>query len=169
MRTLPRKRQKLFVYEGFGFPVALVNVPMVRIRGIWTPDINYNKLALQVLQVLAMKPARLTGAEIHFIRHAMRMTLEQFAHRLGVTHPAVIQWEQVRHRPTRMAWAIEKDIRLQVLKSQLAVPAARFAEAYQALSEIRQAKAMRVRVEPQTARCVPSEPESDYSDAFSRG
>jgi DNA-binding transcriptional regulator YiaG len=151
MKILPRKRRKLFVYEGFGFPVALVNVPMVRIRGTWTPDVNYNTLELQVLHALALKPAKLTGAEIHFIRHAMRMTLEQFARRFGVTHPAVIQWEQARHRPTRMAWAIEKDIRLQVLKSQLAVPAARFAEAYQALSEARQAKSMRISVEPRTA------------------
>jgi transcriptional regulator with XRE-family HTH domain len=79
------------------------------------------------------------------------MTLQQFAHRFGVTHPAVIQWEQAARRPTRMTWAVEKDIRLQILKSHLAVPAARFAAAYQALSEVRAAKAVRVSIEPQTA------------------
>ena len=35
-----KKVQKRFVYEGFGFPVLFLNVPMIKIRGNWTPDVE---------------------------------------------------------------------------------------------------------------------------------
>ena len=62
------RTRKRFVDEGFGFPVVLRNVPMVTVRSIWTPRINYNKLTRDVALALARKPARLTGHEIRFIR-----------------------------------------------------------------------------------------------------
>ena len=40
------KVQKRFVDTGFGFPIRLINVPMVKVRGVWTPKINYNELVL---------------------------------------------------------------------------------------------------------------------------
>ncbi len=146
IQKLERKRQPSFVYEGFGFPVVLLDVPMVRSRGVWTPDIDYEKLARNVLRRLALHPARLTGQEIRFIRHSMDLTLKQFAHRFGVTHPAVVQWEQCGAKPTRMAWALEKDIRLEILRSQPAPSAARFVEAYEELAEVRPSKTAPVRV-----------------------
>jgi DNA-binding transcriptional regulator YiaG len=146
VQKLERKRQSSFVFEGFGFPVVLLNVPMVRSLGVWTPDIDYRKLTRIVLRQLALHPARLTGHEIRFIRHSMDMTLEEFAHRFGVTHPAVVQWEQCGAKPTRMAWALEKDIRLQIIKSQLTPSASRFAQAYEELAEERPRKATPVRV-----------------------
>ena len=147
IQKLERKRQHAFVYEGFGFPVILVNVPMVRSLGVWTPDVDYRKLARDVLRALALHPARLTGQEIRFIRHSMDMTLEQFAHRFGVTHPAVVHWEQCGRRPTRMTWALEKDIRLEIMRSQPAPSATRFVEAYTELAEARPNKAAPVRVD----------------------
>lgn len=146
IRKLERKRQASFVYEGFGFPVTLVNVPMVRSRGVWTPDVDYRKLARDVLRELALHPARLTGQEIRFIRHSMEMTLEEFARRFGVTHPAVVQWEQCGSRRTRMAWALEKDIRLEILRSQFAPSETSFVEAYEDLAEARPGKSAPVRV-----------------------
>src|SRR5258708_23813520 len=146
IQKLERKRQPSFVYEGFGFPVVLLNVPMVRSRGVWTPDIDYQKLARNVLRRLALHPTRLTGQEIRFIRHSMDLTLEEFAHRFGVTHPAVVQWEQCGAKATRMAWALEKDIRLEIIRSQPAPSAARFVEAYEELAEARPNKTAPVRV-----------------------
>jgi len=146
VQKLERKRQPSFVYEGFGFPVVLPNVPMVRSLGVWTPDIDYRKLARNVLRRLALHPTRLTGWEIRFIRHSMDMTLQEFAHRFGVTHPAVVQWEQCGAKPTRMAWALEKDIRLEIIRSELAPSATRFVEAYEELAEERPNKTVPVRV-----------------------
>jgi DNA-binding transcriptional regulator YiaG len=146
-KVLERKSQDMFVYGGFGFPVALLNVPMVRVRGPWTPDVNFNALSRPLLDALAKKPARLTGHEIRFIRHSLSMTLQQFARRFGVTHPAVIKWESARNRPTVMAWAVEKDIRLEALRSSAGVLPSGFLKAYQALKDTPAARPVRVRLD----------------------
>lgn len=112
---MEKKVQKTFLDEGFGFTVRLHNVPMVKIRGEWTPDINYNQLAKVVLLALCHKPARLTGAEVRFVRQQLDMTLQAFAERFCVSHPAVIKWEKAGGKPTSMAWTTEKDLRLFVL------------------------------------------------------
>jgi DNA-binding transcriptional regulator YiaG len=142
-----RKFQGKLVYEGFGFPVALINVPMARARGAWTPDVNFNALSGALLEALARKPARLTGREVRFIRHSLSMTLEKFARRFGVTHPAVIKWERSGNRPTVMAWAVEKDIRLEALRSASRVASSGFLKAYRDLETQPAAKSGRVQLD----------------------
>lgn len=105
-----------FIDTGFGFEVKLLNVPLLKIRGEWTPKINYNNLALQVLRALAHKMSRLTGDEIHFIRTHFEMTLQEFAKRFYVTHVAVMKWEKTKKSSTGMNWTTEKDIRLSILR-----------------------------------------------------
>ena len=56
------KIKKRFVYDGFGLPGVLLNVPMIQVRGAWTPKVDYNKLARAMALALAHKPARLTAA-----------------------------------------------------------------------------------------------------------
>jgi hypothetical protein len=90
---------------------------MVKVRGVWTPKINYNEFAHVVLRVLAHKESRLTGNEIRFIRTYFKMTLQKFAKRFCVTHVAVLKWEKVKNQPTAMNWTTEKDIRLFVLST----------------------------------------------------
>jgi hypothetical protein len=119
---MERKIQKSFIDEGFGFKVRLSNVPMVKVRGVWTPQINYNELAKAVLMALCHKPARLTGAEVRFVRQQLKMTLQAFAARFCVTHVAVIKWEKTDSKPTAMAWTTEKDLRLFVLSKCAAKP-----------------------------------------------
>ena len=139
-KKLERKTQKEFAYEGFGFPVVLLRVPMVRVRGAWTPDVNYDQLARELLEALALKPGRLTGNEVRFIRHSLSMTLQDFAGRFGgVTHPAVIKWEQAENDPTTMNWAVEKDIRLEILRSVSKIKPREFLEAYSSLAKERTA------------------------------
>lgn len=102
--------------RGYGFPVVLENVPLVKVRGVWTPYINYNNLAKEVLRSLADLPVRLTGNQIKFIRQYFEFTLQVFAVRFGVSHPAVLKWERRGDRVTGMGWGTEKDIRLFVKK-----------------------------------------------------
>ena len=109
------KIQKPFIDHGFGFPVKLFHVPMIKVRGIWTPNIGYNRLSKAVLKALCEKSARLTGNEIRFIRLHFEMTLQGFAKRFSVSHVAVIKWEATKNHPTPMNWATEKDIRLFLL------------------------------------------------------
>ena len=103
---------KSFLDTGFGFPVYLLNVPMIEVRGQWTPDINYSALSKGLLRALAKKPARLTGNELRFIRNSFELTLKEFAEKFYVSHPAVIKWEKAENEPTNMQWATEKDIRM---------------------------------------------------------
>ena len=119
---MERKIQKLFIDKGFGFKVRLWNVPMIKVRGAWTPGINYNELAKVVLLALCHKPARLTGAEVRFVRQQLEMTLQAFATRFCVTHVAVIKWEKTGHKTTPMAWTTEKDLRLFILSKFAAKP-----------------------------------------------
>lgn len=58
------------------------------------------------------------------------MTLESFAERFSVTHPAVLKWEQKGDQATRMNWSTEKDIRLSVCEH---VSAAEFQALYRQL------------------------------------
>jgi hypothetical protein len=130
-----KKIEKRFVYEGFGFPVVLRNVPMAKVRGAWTPMINYGALARAVLLALARKPARLTGNEIRFIRQHFEMTLSAFGARLDVSHPAVLKWEHAGDRPPALKWPLEKDIRLFTLDRLRARPA-EFKALYESLGEL---------------------------------
>ena len=120
---LQRKTQKTFTDHGFGFPVKLLNVPMVKVRGKWTPHIDYNVLSEAVLRVLSEKPVKLTGSEVRFIRQYFQLTLQQFANRFAVSHAAVIKWEKTEAKPTNMAWSTEKDLRLFTLLRVSGVPA----------------------------------------------
>jgi len=129
------KIKQEFIDTGFGFEIKLLNVPMVEIRGEWTPKINYNELARVVLHRLSHKTSRLTGNETKFIRTYFEMTLQKFAKRFCVTHAAVIKWEQAEDSPTNMNWATEKDIRLFILNS-LDVNPEEFASLYTSLENV---------------------------------
>ena len=146
-KKLEGKRVARFEYGGLGFPVVLrMNVPLVKVRGAWTLDLDLNELSRRVLEALALGHARFTGNQVKFVRHSLRMTLERFAARFGVTHPAVVKWEQTRNETTGMTWAIEKDIRLEVLRSLSRVKPTKFMEAYSSLTEERAVKPEKVEV-----------------------
>jgi DNA-binding XRE family transcriptional regulator len=131
---MEKKIQKVFIDEGFGFPIKLLNVSMIKVRGQWTPNINYELLTDVVLEALCWKPAKLTGNEIKFIRQYFEMTLTEFAERFYVTHAGVIKWEKTKEKPTEVAWTTEKDIRLYVL-SQLEAKPKEIAHLYENLEE----------------------------------
>jgi hypothetical protein len=133
------KIQKELIDTGFGFPVRLSNVPMIKVRGVWTANINYNELALVVLRALAHKESRLSGNEIKFIRMHFEMTLQDFATRFCVTHVAVMKWEKTASRQTVMNWTTEKDIRLFVL-TRLQAKVQEFASLYKELQALPEGK-----------------------------
>ena len=110
-----KKIQKTFIDHGLGFPVKLINVPMIKVHGVWTPNVDYNLLTMAILKALCEKSTRLTGNEIRFIRLHFEMTLQAFAKRFSVSHVAVIKWENERNKTTPMNWSTEKDIRLFLL------------------------------------------------------
>lgn len=101
----------------FGFEVILKDIPAIQVRGEWLPDINANALRWAVLIALAHKPGRLTGAEIRFVRHLLEKTTTAFGELMGVTHPAVIKWEEQLQQPTKMAATAEFRVRFLILEN----------------------------------------------------
>lgn len=143
---MERKVQKTFIDTGFGFPITLLNVPMVKVRGQWTPEIDYNALTRAVLLALSEKPVRLTGDEVKFIRLHFEMTLEKFAERFGVSHAAVIKWEKSHDEATKMSWALEKDLRLFVIYHVLGKPK-KLAELYVELEKEKSSQKRKIKLD----------------------
>ena len=109
------RTQKKYIDESLGFHVVLLNAPMLKVRGQWALNVNYNDYQKAVLKILAHKPSRLIGSEIRFIRKYFEMTARSFAQRFSVKHTAVLKWEKQEENGTNMTWSTEKDIRLFVL------------------------------------------------------
>ncbi len=106
------KKRDTFIYEGLGFPIRLVNVPMRKVLGEWAIDINFNTLQITVLNLLARKPTPLTGNELQFIIDYLEMSRRDFAQLFGVTHAAVLKWE---HEEAKMSPSTEIYLRLYLL------------------------------------------------------
>jgi transcriptional regulator with XRE-family HTH domain len=116
------KKQKIvkeIIYEGLGFPIVLQNVPMIELRGIWTPDIDLNALQKVVLLALAHHPVDLTGNQIRFIRTWLGLTKLDFGKLFGVTHPAIVKWEKTNNSVSKMNLSTQRDLRLYLLDQLL--------------------------------------------------
>jgi hypothetical protein len=113
---IKEKKEKSYIDTCFGFEVELANVPMVEIRGQWTPKINYKELAEVVLKFLIQSQDHLTGNHVKFIRHKLSMTLKDFGSQFGVSHAAVKKWEDYGDKPTNMGISTERDLKLFALQ-----------------------------------------------------
>lgn len=109
------KVKKLHIDHGFGFPVKLANVPMVKARGVWALNVDRNWLERLVLQALTRKPTRLTGNEIRFVRQSAGLTQVQFAEVFDVSNVAIHKWEHEADNCPNIKWPLEREIRLFVL------------------------------------------------------
>ena len=142
---MEKKIQTKFIDYGLGFPVTLLDVPMVKFRGHWTPRIKYSVYHKDILLQLSRLDSRLTGAHVRFIRTYFEMTLQEFAKRFVVTHPAVIKWEGMGQKPTGMNWSTEKDIRLFIM-DELKVSPKKFQSSYQKLEKVTKKRAVKLEV-----------------------
>ena len=123
-----------------------MNVPLIEVRGEWISQVNQKELQNRVIEALVLKPSRLTGSEVRFLRLVSEMNLKQFAQRFDVTHPAVLKWEKTENKETGMSWTTEKDIRLFALKN-LAPGAKEFLLTYDHLSEVAHAKLQVIKID----------------------
>jgi len=109
---MKEKKIGAFIYEELGFPIRLINVPMKKVFGEWAIDINFNTLQIVVLNILARKPTALTGSELRFIIDYLEMSTRDFAQLFGVTHTAVLKWENEK---SKMNPSTEVYLRLYIL------------------------------------------------------
>jgi DNA-binding transcriptional regulator YiaG len=106
------RKRKTFIYRGLGIPVKLVNAPMKKAAGEWCIDINMNRLMRLVLEAVIHKPSSLTGNELRYIRKHLQMSMAEFGKIFGVSHVAVLKWEDEQNR---ISPSLELCIRLYVL------------------------------------------------------
>jgi len=125
-----KKTAKLYTYEGLGFPVNLINAPLIEIRGEFVLDVDFNKLQKAVLLHLSHKKGPLTGNEVKFIRKYFGLTATKFAELLACTHAGVLKWENREDNFTKMAPTTEIYIRLSILE-HLNKDASDFKDLYQ--------------------------------------
>ncbi len=105
-------KRETFVYEGLGFPVLLVNVPMRKAYGEWVIDIDFDRLQTVAMLALAKKNVPLSGREIRSIRHYLNMSTHKFVDELDVSHVAILSWE---NEERKMNADTEIHLRLYVL------------------------------------------------------
>ena len=112
---MKKKIAARFEYDGLGFPIMLLNFPLVEVRGVQVPNMDYNQFQRNVLLALCRKLLPLTGNEVRFIRQYLQMTYTDFSNRFGVTHASVIHWEKSKNSFAKILPTTELCIRLCVL------------------------------------------------------
>ena len=101
------------LFRELGFPILLVDPPLVEVRGEQVPDVNMSELQEAVFRSLAVFPARLTGAQLRFVRKHLRLRQADLADVLNMAnHSVVSQWESKEDGPTGMAYNTEVVLRL---------------------------------------------------------
>jgi DNA-binding transcriptional regulator YiaG len=103
-------------FNGFGFPVILLNVPVKVEYGDEVPDINFKRIQEQLFHALLLKPSRLSGAEVKFLRHHLELTQDQFGKILKVERSLISKWEGKDLKVTGMSTHIEIFLRLKLTK-----------------------------------------------------
>ncbi|MDB6080842.1 MAG: hypothetical protein JWO53_114 [Chlamydiia bacterium] len=89
---MSEKKRDTILYNGLGFPIRLINVPMRKAYGEWILDIDFNQLQVVALLMLVKQNNSFSGKEIAFIRHYFDMSTVEFGKLLGVSHVAVLKW-----------------------------------------------------------------------------
>lgn len=109
---MKNKKHKTFIFEGLGFPIKLINAPMIKDCDEWHLDVDMNKLMRVVIEALVYKSSAFSADEIQFIRTYLQMTTKEFGKMFGVSHIAVLRWENGKNK---IAPSLEFYIRLFVL------------------------------------------------------
>jgi putative transcriptional regulator len=74
-----------------------VDVELCQARGTETLAVrNVKKVHSMIALGIALQPARLSGAEVKFLRKASRMSLSETANRLGIADATFSRWESGR-------------------------------------------------------------------------
>ena len=108
--------ENIVPYDGLGFLIYLINPPLIALPdGTEIPAPNMRTLQRSVFHSLIEKPARLTGAEIRFVRKYLRLKQAELANLLHLSnHSAVSQWETRESEPAGMDYNTEILLRLRM-------------------------------------------------------
>jgi putative transcriptional regulator len=109
--------KKSYKFSGFGFPVTIKNAPVKKTsRGDEVVDVDFNKIEAALFVAIAEKPARLSGAEVKFLRNHMNLTQVEFAGIIGVERSSIAKWEKKALKSSGMNPPTEFAIRFHALR-----------------------------------------------------
>lgn len=113
---MKEKIVKNFTYDGFGFPVKLEKIKMVKIDSEWHPKIDVRKVSDNVIKQLAVQERPLTGHQVKFIRSYFPMSLREFAGKVvHQSHATVSKWEHYGAEPARIDSNTEIMLKLYII------------------------------------------------------
>jgi DNA-binding transcriptional regulator YiaG len=109
-------RRKTFKFNGFGFPIILLNAATKVENGEEILDVNLNRIQDMLFHALLLKPSRLSGAEVKFLRHYLELTQEAFSKTVKVERSLISKWESRDLKATGMSSHVEMFLRLKLTK-----------------------------------------------------
>lgn len=84
-----------YIYKGLGFPICIRNPQFSKVRGELVFKVDIEKISKIAFKLLAIKPSRLTGDEIKFVRIYLNLSRTAFGGIFKLSHTAVSKWEKV--------------------------------------------------------------------------
>lgn len=108
---------KNYVWHGFGFPVEFYELPAIKVRGEYVPDVDFAQFAKPLVQIICTEDEiPLSGNQIKFIRNYLAMSVREFAKFMNVKHPSVLRWEKHNKDAAHIDVNTEIVLRLRVLR-----------------------------------------------------
>ncbi len=80
-------------WEGFSY-LRLKGVPMKRSKNGGTIDFDESRLAKLIAKRILESRVPIRGKELRLLRSVIRLSLNRFAYRLGLTYGAIFGWEK---------------------------------------------------------------------------
>lgn len=84
-------------WQDFGY-LQLKGVPMKRSKDTGVIDFDQHKLEKLIAKGILENRVPLRGKELKLLRSVVRLSLNRFAYRLGITYGAVFAWEKAEKR-----------------------------------------------------------------------
>jgi DNA-binding transcriptional regulator YiaG len=106
------KKSQPALYTALGFPIMIENPSYIEFEGEQILDVNPGEIQEQMFRALVKKPARLTGAEVRFLRSYMELTQGAFGESLLVDASTVSKWEKTAQKFTGMPSQTEMLLRM---------------------------------------------------------
>lgn len=111
-----KKKMERFIFEAFGFPVLLHDVPISETEGGEEfLDINMKILEEAVAKTLIKSTQKLTGAKLKFLRHFLNLSLRNLGNELDVPHTSLKLWEDCSEKETGLELNQENRLKYLVL------------------------------------------------------
>ncbi len=106
------KNTAMATYTALGFPILIENPTYIDFEGEKVLDVNPLQIEDAMFRALIAKSARLTGAEVRFMRTYMELTQKTFGESLLVDASTVSKWEALGQKFTGMPAQTEMILRM---------------------------------------------------------